>query len=125
DKLDLHDLLGLVGVDPKAIEGDASEEADPEADGKGGGGLLPDTPLDAERLHAMDMDVRLKGQRVESQSVPMDALDMRFVVEQGRLRVEPLTFFVADGKIEGVVSIDARQDPPAAAVDLAVQQLDL
>ncbi len=125
EKLDLHDLLGLVGVDPKAVEGGAPEEAEEEAEGEGGGGLLPDTPLDAERLNAMDMDVRLKGDRVESQFVPMDALDMRFVVEQGRLRVEPLTFFVADGQIEGAVAIDARQDPPAGAADLAVEQLDL
>ncbi|HEX6983786.1 MAG TPA: AsmA family protein, partial [Planctomycetaceae bacterium] len=48
DKLDLHDLLGLVGVDPKTVEGGASEKAEPEAGGEGGGGLLPDTPLDAE-----------------------------------------------------------------------------
>lgn len=122
-RLDFHDLGGLVGLDPKGLENTGA--AGEGESGEGGAGLLPDTPLDAERLNAMDMDVRLKGEHVEARFVPITALDMRFVVQQGKLRVEPLTFFVADGKIEGIVAIDAREQPPLGAADLAIENLDL
>jgi uncharacterized protein involved in outer membrane biogenesis len=118
-KLDLHDLGGLVGLQPRA------EEAAEGDGGTDGGGLLPDTPIDVERLKAMDMDIELIGEQVNAQSLPIDKLDMRFVVRQGRVRVEPLVFHVADGRIAGAVMVDAGSTPPEAAVDLVVSNLDL
>lgn len=119
-KLDLHDLGGLVGLQPTlsgAAEGDGQDGA--------GGGLLPDTPLDVERLKAMDMDIELIGERVNAQSLPIDRLDMRFVVRAGRVQVEPLVFYVADGRIAGAVMVDGGATPPEAAADLVVSELDL
>ena len=117
-KLDLHDLGGLVGLQP-APEGAA------EGDDGTGGGLLPDTPLDVERLKALDMDIELIGERVNAQSLPIDKLDMRFVVREGRVQVEPLVFYVADGRIAGAVMVDGGAAPPEAAADLVVSDLDL
>lgn len=117
-KLDFHDLGGLIGLDPKALESEAEQEDE-------GGGLLPDTPIQVERLNAMDMDVRLKGERVNAQSLPITALDMRFVVREGKIVVDPMTFFVAEGKIQGVVAVNAQDETPAGAADLTVEDLDL
>ncbi len=116
-KLDLHDLGGLIGLKPNA-EGDENPD-------DGSGGLLPDTPIDLERLNAMDMDLSLKGEKVNADKLPIDKLDMRFIVTNGQVKVEPLVFYVADGRIAGVVTVDAREAPPAAAADLAVHNLDL
>jgi uncharacterized protein involved in outer membrane biogenesis len=117
-KLDLHDLGGLIGLQPNAEGVEAADAEQP-------GGLLPDTPIDLERLNAMDMDLTLKGERVHADYLPIDKLDMRFIVEDGQVRVEPLVFYVADGRIAGVVTVDAREAPAAAAANLAVQNLDL
>ena len=117
-KLDLHDLGGLIGLQPKGEGGD-------ESPSDGDGGLLPDTPIDLERLNAMDMDLRLKGEQVNADKLPIDKLDMRFIVTAGQVRVEPLVFYVADGRIAGVVTVDAREAPAAAAANLAVRNLDL
>lgn len=117
-KLDFHDLGGLIGLEPGGNEQPAP---DPQEES----GLLPDTPLDLERLEAMDMDVRLTAERVNAQSLPIDRLDMRFLVKGGRVHVEPLVFYVAEGRIAGAVTVDGSQSPPEGVADLAVRNLDL
>src|SRR5690606_24134214 len=116
-KLDFHDLGDLIGLQPGT--GDEVEVPSGET------GLLPETPLDVERLHAMDMDVHLEGEEVNAPSLPINRLDMRFVIEAGRVHVEPLVFYVADGRIAGSVTVNARQDPPVAAADLVLGNIDL
>lgn len=119
DELVFRDLAGLFGLDPHMFEAGSDKPAEE------GGGVLPDTPIQVERLRAMDMDVRLKSAKVTAPDLPITALDMRFVLRDGQLRVDPLIFFVAEGKIEGSFGMDARQDVPAGTVDLALRQLDL
>src|SRR5690606_25433634 len=74
---------------------------------------------------AMDMDIELIGERVNARALPMDRLDMRFVVSAGRVRVERLVFYVADGRIAGAVMVDGGTESPEAAADLVVSDLDL
>lgn len=112
DRLDFADLGGLIGLEPEA---EKQEES----------GLLPDTPLALDRLKVMDMDVRLKGARVIAQTLPVEALEMRIQLQGGRVHVEPLVFYVAEGRIAGTVTVDGSQSPPTGAADLAASNLDL
>lgn len=80
--------------------------------GKTDGKVLPDANFAAERWSAMDMDIAFKGEHIiRSESLPLEDLSLRAVMDNAQLRLAPLTFGVAKGKIESEVIIDGRTPP--------------
>lgn len=94
--------------------------------GKGRGKVLPDSKFAAERWNAMDMDIVFKGRHIiRPQSLPLQDLSVHAVMENAQLKLAPLTFGVAEGKIESQVSIDGRTPPLKAQIRGTVQGLQL
>jgi uncharacterized protein involved in outer membrane biogenesis len=96
--------------------------------GKGNdkGKVLPDAKFAAERWNAMDMDIQFKGKNIiRPESLPLENLSMRAVMDNAQLRLAPLTFGVAEGKIESEVTIDGRTPPLKAQIHGKVQGLKL
>lgn len=90
------------------------------------GKVLPDSKFAAERWNAMDMDIVFKGRHIiRPQSLPLEDLSTRAVLENAQLKLAPLTFGVAQGKIESQVSIDGRTPPLKAQIRGTVQGLQL
>lgn len=112
-RLDFKDLAGLIGVEPDK----------PEAEQKAGKFL--DTPIAAEPLHAMNMDVRFTGEQVNAPSLPLERLEFRVQLTDGRALVQPLEIAVAGGSVSGTVALNAREDVPSADADLAFDRLNL
>lgn len=97
-----------------------------EGAGKGRGKVLPDSKFAAERWNAMDMDITFKGRHIiRPQSLPLEDLSVRAVMENAQLKLAPLTFGVAGGKIESQVAIDGRTPPLKAQIRGTVQGLQL
>src|SRR3989344_3701505 len=87
-----------------------------------GGKVLPDSQFAAERWNAMDMDIVFKGRHIiRPESLPLQDLSTRAVMENAQLRLAPLTFGVAEGKIESQVTIDGRSAPLKAQIRGTVQ----
>jgi uncharacterized protein involved in outer membrane biogenesis len=82
-------------------------------------------PVNLERLRATNLDIRLRGKRILAPNLPIDNLDARFLLENGRLSVEPLKFGVASGTIGGSIVLDGRKDVPRVETNLALQRLSL
>ena len=90
------------------------------------GKVLPDSKFAAERWNAMDMDIVFKGRHIiRPESLPLEDLSVRAVMENAQLKLAPLTFGVAQGKIESQVSIDGRAAPLKAQIRGTVQGLQL
>ncbi|MFY3382862.1 AsmA family protein [Paracidovorax sp. MALMAid1276] len=97
-----------------------------EAAGKGRGKVLPDSKFAAERWNAMDMDIVFKGRHiVRPESLPLQDLSVHAVMQDAQLKLAPLTFGVAQGRIESQVSIDGRAPPLKAQIRGTVQGLQL
>ena len=126
-KLDFDDLAGLIGATPSTKPGEAaSEEQKQKAEEqKESGRLLPDRKVDLSRLRAMDMTVNLTGKDVIAPSLPMQDFKAKFALENGRLVVEPLSFGIASGRIEGRLVLNGREDVPSAATDLRIRAIKL
>ena len=91
-----------------------------------GSKVLPDSQFAAERWNAMDMDIVFKGRHIiRPESLPLQDLSLRAVMENAQLRLAPLTFGVAKGQIESQVSIDGRAAPLKAQIRGTVQGLQL
>jgi len=121
-RLDVDVLAGLVGLSPGAA---------PKTDGgrrqarQGEARLFPDTPIRVRRLHLADMDVSLVAQSVASKALPIDGVELRFRLDDGRLLVRPFELGVAAGRISGEAALNGRQEVPSADLDVSFQNLDL
>ncbi|WP_436134477.1 AsmA family protein [Acidovorax sp. LjRoot129] len=125
NQLRLADLGPTIG----AGKADAASP-DPSPSPKRGraprGKVLPDSKFAAERWNAMDMDITFKGRHIiRPESLPLEDLSLRAVMENAQLKLAPLTFGVAEGKIESQVSIDGRTAPLKAQIRGTVQGLQL
>ncbi len=90
------------------------------------GKVLPDSKFAAERWNAMDMDITFKGQHIiRPDSLPLENVTLRAVMDNAQLKLAPLTFGVAQGKIESEVRIDGRAPPLKAEIQGKVQGLQL
>lgn len=115
--LDRTDLAGFIG-------------AGPAQNPKQGGrprphGVIPNAPINLERLRAANLDATLKAEHINDPSLPLDNMDTRFLLKDGNLKIDPLKFGVADGTISGTVGLDGSQDVPNVTTDLALSRLSL
>ena len=113
-KLVFEDLAGLVGAEP-GDEPKAKQEED----------TFPDKPIPADRLSAMNMDVRFEGEQVLAPDLPVERLRFRVQLTDGRALVRPLSLKVAGGTISGEAALNGREAVPSADADLTFENLDL
>lgn len=122
--LDSEDLGGFIGLPP------SGEEASPEqkqaaAEKEASPNLIPDVPLTVERLRATNLDVTLHAARIEAPNLPFKGMDVRFDLQNGLLKLDPLKVVLADGTIDGTIEVDAQQDKPPMKVNLNLRNLSL
>ncbi|MBJ6978647.1 AsmA family protein [Luteimonas sp. MC1895] len=125
--LDFDDLAGFVGGAPDSGAGETGNaELEAEAAKRAAAGrLLPDTPYDLHKLRNMDADVRWKAARIEAPGWPLDDMDVRILLEAGLLRLDPLEFGAAGGRIRSTVRMDARQDAIQTHAAIRARGLEL
>ena len=126
-RLDFDDLAGFVGAAPSTSGNETAnaEQKALKAQQAASVRLLPETPYDLDKLHAMDADVRWQAHRIEAPQLPIDDMDAHLLLEGGLLKLQPLNFGVADGDIRATIQMDARKNPIVTHADIAVRKLDL
>ena len=126
--LDFDDLGPLVGAPPRTGHGErASPKQKKQAQAiKNATKVLPDKPLAKESWKRLDADVRYRAEQVKRpDAVPINALATHLRIENATLRLQPLNFEVAGGKVVSNIVLDATMQPPQAAADFNVRQIHL
>lgn len=125
--IDFDDLAGFIGGVPGTGEGETASEEQREqaARQRESGRRLPSTPIKLERLRAMDADVQLTAERVDSPRLPLETMRAHLVLHDGQLTLQPLDFGAAGGTLSNVVRIDARGEPAQFGMVMRVQGLEL
>ena len=124
--VDLADLGGFIG-EPPGRKGEAaspqvkSEVAKKEASDQ----IFPTTPINLPKLNAADVRLRYKGVHIEGRSVPLDNIVAAIDIENGNIKVHPLSFAVGTGQI--TTQIDLQPVGKSLKGDFAVefQRVDL
>ncbi|MES2859544.1 MAG: AsmA family protein [Pseudomonadota bacterium] len=126
-RLDFDDLAGFVGKAPQAGGREASNPklAAKAATEAASPRLLPAEPYKLDRIRAMDADVRLRAQRVNTITLPIDDMDARMRIDNGVLRLDPLNFGVADGDIRSTIRMDARERTIRTQATIAARGMTL
>jgi AsmA family protein len=122
--LDSRDLGGFIGLSPSG-ENAAPEQKKAAAEKEASPKLIPDVPLKLERLRATDLDVRLKAEKIDAPNLPFKGMDVRFDLQNGLLKLNPLNVVLADGTVDGAIEIDAQKDIPPMNMDLNFRRLSL
>lgn len=112
--LDFKDLAGFIGAGPAKDDHPEQKESDK---------VIPQVPINIERLRAADLDVRFKAQKINAPGSPLEDMDTRFLLKDGVLTINPLKFGIANGKIDGKLGLDGSQDVPKVTADLGISQL--
>jgi AsmA protein len=80
--------------------------------------LLPDAPLPFDALLRADADLQVAFAEVLWRKMPFHAVSGRLLLQDGRLRVDPLQAQAPGGAVQALVQADATATPPTAAVAL-------
>ncbi|HVT50206.1 MAG TPA: AsmA family protein [Dongiaceae bacterium] len=124
--LDFDDLGPLIGIPPNTQEKASAEQKQQASQMKQEQNLLPDKPMQVEKLRAMDMNVTLDAKQVKAAPyLPVKAISFNVKVDDGNAQVTKLDMAVAGGSISGKLGLDASKDQPVATADLFLQNLDL
>jgi len=126
-RLDIHDLAGFIGAPSHADPAKAStakQQIEAEQ-ANASERVLPNQRYDLERLCGMDADVSLRAQRVIAPKLPLDSMLAHLLIKDGVVRLGPLNFGAADGRIESQILLDASRPVIAASAKIKLRKLDL
>lgn len=132
-KADLHskvlkgaDLGGFIGLPPPLATKHATREQKQAALEKElSAKLIPDVPLNVERLRTTDLDVTLNAQAISAPNLPFKGMEVRFYLHDGQLTLDPFKAVLADGTVDGIIKIDARPELPPMTMQLNLRKLSL
>ena len=126
-RLDFDDLGGFVGAPPQTDKGEtaSAEQKVESAKLQASARVLPDAEFKLEKLRNMDADVKLRAQRINAPSLPLEAMTAHLFVDNGVLRLDPLDFKVAGGEISSVIRLDARRAVIASSARIKARGLQL
>ncbi|MGH6944920.1 MAG: AsmA family protein [Geminicoccaceae bacterium] len=126
--LDLDDLGVLVGAPPGTGPGETAspqqkqQAAKEEADE---GPVLPDKPFNIPEMRAVDARVSFTGESVQAKKLPLEKMSLKLTLDDGRMKFEPLSFDLADGRLEATGSLDGRSNVLDGQIDLKARNIKL
>ena len=113
--LDIDDLAAVLGARPQVASGDTT--ATSGVPGK----LLPDAPLNVERLRVMDGTLRYRAARVKRNEMDVRQVDLGAELKAGVLDLDPVAFNFNRGALNGTARINANRDVPYSTVDFRLR----
>jgi uncharacterized protein involved in outer membrane biogenesis len=120
DTLVFADLGPLVGADSNAAK--RARGAEPQPPGK----VLPVERFRTERWNKMDAQVSYTARRiVRKTTLPVNNLSVNVDMHDGVLKLQPLDFGVAGGKLHSNIVLDGRNQTVKADVKAAARALQL
>ncbi len=120
--LDFKDLGSLFGATaanapraPKLSAAPMAAQAAPR--------LLPDAPLDVERVRGMDARVHYHALAVRTNTVPLRQVSLGVSLDHGLLVLDPIDLAFPQGRVQGTAAMNARGAVQRDSVDLRVTGL--
>ena len=87
--------------------------------------LLPDARLQVNRVRAMDADIHYAAQAVNAGKLPLKRVVLGIKLNNGVLHLQPLALEFPQGKLTGIVTVDASQAVPQTDIDVRLFDLHL
>jgi uncharacterized protein involved in outer membrane biogenesis len=114
-QLDLADLSGVIGA-----RTETGKPVQPKGDK-----VLPQNPINLDKLRVANADVHFRGERIINGKLPLDDLDVRLRLEDGKLTLDPLAVGVADGRVRVHLDMDTTRHPTHTNAYISATRLRL
>ncbi|KQS56505.1 membrane assembly protein AsmA [Brevundimonas sp. Leaf363] len=112
-RLDLDDMLAIFGARTRTTAAGDTTTVSSGVPGK----LLPDAPLQVERLRAMDGSLTYRAQSVKANDLDIRQVNLGAELENGILNLAPVSFNFNRGELNGTARINAQKDTPYSTID--------
>jgi hypothetical protein len=89
------------------------------------GKVLPSEPLGLAKLRGVDADVRFSAAKIITSRLPIENITAHIVVKDGTLKLAPLNFEIAGGKLVTQITTDARKSHIVTHADITAKGLNL
>ena len=128
--LDITDLAPAFGHTPAnagSLSATVPNKAGPNAEAVAASDrlLLPDADLQLNRVRAMDADVTYRAGSITASKIPLKEVSFHLLLDNGLLKIDPLSFDFDQGRFAGSVVIDASKDSPETTIDMGIEDVDL
>jgi len=88
--------------------------------------MIPDLPFKFEHWDTVDTELDFSAQSLRQASyMPLEALSTHMSLKDSVLRLDPLKFDLAGGRLNAVVTLDGRQNPIHASAQIEIKRLAL
>ncbi len=124
-QVDLQDLGGFIGSTP----GHASEPGQTPAQrekvkrAEASSKLLPDTQVSLPKLDAVDVHLHYKADHILGHGQPLDDMGATLDIDNGAIKLRPLSFGIGGGKITGQIALDEAKAGLHARADVEFQHI--
>ena len=126
-QLDFDDLGLVIGARPgrakAAVQAAALDESVAEPPASARLRVLPDMPFKTDRWDSVDAEVSLKATTIRAEDLPLENLDTHLSLRDSVLKLDPLSFGVAGGLLDGTISLDGRQNPIQARAQVRAKKI--
>ena len=111
-RIDLADLGGFVGSEPgrAATPGQTAEQKQQAARAASSSQFLPTRKISVPTIKAADFHVRYKGGSLVGKGIPFDSFAAVLDIEDGAIRLHPISLGVGKGTIGGDVALTPADD---------------
>jgi AsmA family protein len=119
-RVNLVDLGGFIGAragTPQSPAERAAAAADPN--------VLPDTPINIPKLHAINAHLVYHGDHIENRRAPLDNIDADIRIDTGTIDVRRLDFAVGSGTLASVATLTPAPSGFAAKARIDFAHIDL
>ncbi|WP_332638860.1 AsmA family protein [Brevundimonas sp.] len=114
--LDIDDLAAVLGGTPRV-----TASGDTVVTSGAPGKLLPDAPLNVERLRVMDGTLTYRAAQVKRNELDVRRVNLGARLKDGILNLDPVSFDFNRGELDGTARINATRDVPYSAVDFRLR----
>ncbi|WP_325684859.1 AsmA family protein [Rhodopila sp.] len=126
--VDLADLGGFIGSEPGRMStpGQTPQQRQELAKAEASPRLLPTKRIDIPRLKSADIHIKYRGDQIIGRGVPFDRMTAVLDIDDGRIRLTPLSLGVGRGQIEGTIDLAPANDALyRLRANVGVQHVDL
>jgi uncharacterized protein involved in outer membrane biogenesis len=87
--------------------------------------VLPTIPFNLEKIRAADADVLFKGDKIITENLPIEKMDTHLIIKDGTMKLAPLDFEIAGGKLVTAITMDGRGSHIITHADITAKGLHL
>lgn len=114
-RLDIDDLVAILGGETQTNAAGTNTTA--VSAGAGAGKLLPDAPLQVERLRSMDGTLSYRAASVKANDLDISQVALGADLDAGILTLDPVEFTFDRGTLAGSAQINAKGQSPYSNAD--------